>query len=142
MGKKKIVTTKESNTEAKSTPVSVSKKRVDVGTLAIQSTYNNTIVTLCDAKGNSLGQSSSGAIGFRGAKKGTPFAAAKIGELLGAKAQAMGMKQINVVIKGVGSGRESSLRGFISKGNFEVLSIKDVTPVPHNGPRPPKPRRV
>lgn len=142
MGKKKIVTTKDSNTEAKSTSVSVSKKRVDVGILAIQSTYNNTIVTLSDAKGNSLGQSSSGAIGFRGAKKGTPFAAAKIGELLGTKAQAMGMKQINVVIKGVGSGRESSLRGFISKGNFEVLSIKDVTPVPHNGPRPPKPRRV
>jgi small subunit ribosomal protein S11 len=143
MGKTKIVTKQENAEGVKTAPsVSVSKKRVDVGMLMIQSTYNNTIVTLSDNKGNALGQSSSGSIGFKGAKKGTPFAAAKIGEFLGTKAQAMGMKQISVVIKGVGSGRESALRGFIGKGNFEVLSIKDATPVPHNGPRPPKPRRV
>ncbi|MDD5318449.1 MAG: 30S ribosomal protein S11 [Candidatus Pacebacteria bacterium] len=117
------------------------KKRVDTGTLFVQSTYNNTILTLGDAKGNVIAQSSSGAIGFKGAKKGTPFAAAKVGELLGAKAQTLGMKEVAVIVKGVGSGRESSIRGFVSKG-INILSIKDVTPVPHNGPKPKKPRRV
>jgi small subunit ribosomal protein S11 len=92
-------------------------------------------------KGNTLAWSTSGAIGFKGAKKGTPFAAAKIGETLGAKAQIIGMKEVNVVVKGVGSGRESAIRGFVSKG-IVINNIKDVTPVPHNGPRPKKPRRV
>ncbi len=85
--------------------------------------------------------SSSGSLGFRGAKKGTPFAAAKIGEMLGQKAFDMGLKEISVVVKGVGSGRESAIRGFITKG-FTINAIKDVTPVPHNGPKPKKPRRV
>ncbi len=143
MGKKKIVTKgSENKDESKSGANSLSKKRVDVGILSVQSTYNNTKVLLTDAKGNALAWSSSGSLGFKGAKKGTPFAAAKVGEIVGAKAQAMGMRAISVVVKGVGSGRESSIRGFISKGAFEVTSIKDATPVPHNGPRPPKPRRV
>ncbi len=141
MGKKRIVKTEENGGEAKKVAATVSKKKVDVGNLYVQSTYNNTKLVLTDVKGNVLATSSSGAIGFKGAKKGTPFAAAKVGELLGAKAGAMGMKEINVVVKGVGSGRESSIRGFISKG-MTILSIKDVTPVPHNGPKPPKPRRV
>jgi small subunit ribosomal protein S11 len=92
-------------------------------------------------KGNVLATASSGSVGFKGAKKGTPFAAAKIGEVLGGKAAAMGMKEVEVIIKGVGSGRESAVRGFISKG-ININSIKDVTPVPHNGPKPKKPRRV
>jgi small subunit ribosomal protein S11 len=142
MGKKRIITKTGSGSEGKSKRSSFSsKKRVDTGILAIQSTYNNTKAVLTDTKGNTLAWSSSGSLGFKGAKKGTPFAAAKIGETLALKAEAMGLKDVNVVIKGVGSGRESVVRGFISKG-FNILSIRDLTPVPHNGPRPPKPRRV
>ncbi len=143
MGKKKIATGGvDAGTEAKSAGVpSVSKKKVDVGTLYVQSTYNNTMIILTDARGNVLTTSSSGAIGFKGAKKGTPFAAAKVGEIIGAKAAAIGMKEVAVVVKGVGSGRESGIRGFISKG-INITGIKDVTPVPHNGPKPKKPRRV
>jgi len=143
MGKKKIVTKSDkSGDETKSANIALSKKRVDVGVLQVQSTYNNTKVLLSDVKGNALAWSSCGSLGFKGAKKGTPFAAAKVGETLGAKALTMGMSQVSVIVKGVGSGRESSIRGFVSKGNFEITSIKDATPVPHNGPRPPKPRRV
>lgn len=140
MGKKRIVK-KEGEDTPKKSGSSSSRKRVESGTLYVQSTYNNTKVVLADEKGNTLAWSSSGSIGFKGAKKGTPFAAAKIGETLGAKAAAIGMKEVNVVIKGVGSGRESAVRGFITKGIL-VNNIKDVTPVPFNGPRPKKPRRV
>ena len=140
MGKTKIVKKENENGTVKASSAA-SKRRVDSGTLYVQSTYNNTKVVLADDKGNTLAWSTSGAIGFKGAKKGTPFAAAKIGETLGAKAQLIGMKEVNVVVKGVGSGRESAIRGFISKG-IVINTIKDVTPVPHNGPRPKKPRRV
>ena len=142
MGKKRIVKTEDGAEGVKSPAVStVSKKKVETGALYIQSTYNNTQLVLTDNKGNVLATSSSGAIGFKGAKKGTPFAAAKVGEILGAKAVSMGIKEVAVTVKGVGSGRESGIRGFISKG-INVTSIKDVTPVPHNGPKPKKPRRV
>lgn len=143
MGKKRIVKTGTSGeSEGKSGHVSaISKKKVDTGMLHVESTYNNTKIVLTDAKGNVLATSSSGAIGFKGAKKGTPFAAAKVGEILGGKASVMGMREVSVVVKGVGSGRESGIRGFISKG-IVINSIKDVTPVPHNGPKPKKPRRV
>ena len=142
MGKKRIVKTEGAESEKKVSAVSaVSKKKVEIGTLYVQSTYNNTQIVLTDAKGNVLTTSSSGSIGFKGAKKGTPFAAAKVGEIVGAKASTMGMKEASVVVKGVGSGRESGIRGFISKG-ISITSIKDVTPVPHNGPKPKKPRRV
>jgi len=142
MGKKRIVTTKDGVGEKKASSVSaVSKRKVEVGILNIQSTYNNTKIVLSDAKGNVLATSSSGATGFKGAKKGTPFAAAKVGEIIGAKASAMGMKEASVVVRGVGSGRESGIRGFISKG-INITSIRDVTSVPHNGPKPKKPRRV
>jgi len=120
---------------------SLSKKRVEAGVLYVRSTYNNTELVLTDKKGNVVAVSSSGKLGFKGAKKGTPFAAAKVGETLGIKAQALGMKEISVVVKGVGSGRESGIRGFISKG-INLTSIKDATPVPYNGPKPKKPRRV
>lgn len=142
MGKKRIVKTE--GTEESSKPTSghmVSKKKVDVGQLFVQSTYNNTKLTLTDSKGNVLASSSSGAVGFKGAKKGTPFAAAKVGEVLGAKASVIGIKEVGVTVKGVGSGRESSIRGFISKG-INISFIKDETPTPHNGPKQKKPRRV
>lgn len=143
MGKKRIVAKDEAgaNTEDKPSVSSVSKKRADVGILSVESTYNNTKVVLTDTKGNTLCWSSSGSLGFRGAKKGTPFAAAKVGETVGAKAQAIGVKEVSVIIKGVGSGRESSVRGFLSKG-MNLISVRDMTPVPHNGPKPKKPRRV
>jgi small subunit ribosomal protein S11 len=122
-------------------PSSASKKRLDVGVLYVQSTYNNTKLLLTDTKGNAIFASSAGALGFKGAKKGTPFAAAKVGETLAAKAQPIGLKEVSVVVKGTGSGRESSIRGFVSKGIL-ISSIKDETPVPFNGPKPKKPRRV
>jgi small subunit ribosomal protein S11 len=118
-----------------------SKKRFESGILCVESTYNNTKLVLTDEKGNTLAWSTSGALGFKGAKKGTPFAAAKIGETLAQKAQAFGIKEVKVTVKGVGSGRESAIRGFISKG-INLTSIRDMTPVPHNGPKAPKPRRT
>ncbi len=143
MGKKRIVTTQgdQSGETAKKQAGSSSRKHVDAGILHVQSTYNNTIVMLTDRKGNALMWGTSGGAGFRGAKKGTPFAAAKVGETLALKAQNLGMKEVDVVVKGVGSGRESAIRGFISKG-ITISSIKDATPVPFNGPQPKKPRRV
>lgn len=148
MGKKKVTDvsakTDESAKNAEA-PVAVAKvskgKRVETGILNIESTYNNTKLVLTDEKGNVLAWSTSGAIGFKGAKKGTPFAAAKIGEVIGEKAATYGMKEVSVCVKGVGSGRESAIRGFISKG-INLLTITDTTPVPHNGPKPRKPRRA
>ncbi|HVU75816.1 MAG TPA: 30S ribosomal protein S11 [Candidatus Paceibacterota bacterium] len=117
------------------------KKNITQGTLHIHATYNNTKVLLADKMGNAIAWSTSGALGFSGAKKGTPFAAAKVGELVGDKATIVGVKEVDVVIRGVGAGRESALRGFAGKG-IDITKIADDTPVPHNGPRPPKPRRV
>lgn len=117
------------------------KKKFDKGMLYVEATYNNTKLCLTDERGNVVTWSSSGSLGFAGAKKGTPFAAAKVGELIGDRATASGVKEVAVVVKGVGSGRESSIRAFATKG-IRINSIKDTTPVPHNGPRAPKPRRV
>jgi small subunit ribosomal protein S11 len=119
----------------------VSKKNIASGTLYIQATYNNTKVMLADKSGNAVTWSSSGSLGFSGAKKGTPFAAAKVGEIVGEKAAMIGVKDVDVVIRGVGAGRESALRAFAGKG-IEITRIADDTPVPHNGPRPRKPRRI
>ena len=119
----------------------VAKKNITAGTLHIHATYNNTKVLLADKAGNAVAWSSSGSLGFSGAKKGTPFAAAKVGEILGDKANIIGVKEVDVVIRGVGAGRESALRAFAGKG-IEVTKIADDTPVPHNGPRAPKARRV
>jgi len=144
MGKKRIVKTegaKDGSSENKAEIKASSKRKISSGILYVESTFNNTKVSLTDVSGNVLMWSSSGSLGFRGAKKGTPFAAAKIGETLGQKAFDLGLKEIDVVVKGVGSGRESAIRGFITKG-FTINSIKDTTPVPHNGPKPKKPRRV
>lgn len=152
MGKKKLATTEEkieksvdatdSSTEATAPVAKASKnKRFDSGILCVESTYNNTKLVLTDPKGGTLAWSSSGSLGFKGAKKGTPFAAAKVGETLAVKAGELGIKEVKVVVKGVGSGRESAIRGFISKG-ISLTTIQDMTPVPHNGPKPPKPRRT
>jgi small subunit ribosomal protein S11 len=149
MGKKKIATTEENvekkaegTAEVAAVAVKAPKgRRFDSGILCIESTYNNTKLTLTDPKGGTLAWSSSGTLGFKGAKKGTPFAAAKVGETLAEKAATMGIKEVKVVVKGVGSGRESAIRGFISKG-INLTTIQDMTPVPHNGPKPPKPRRT
>ena len=145
MGKKRIVKKTgqhvDQGLKARSLAKSLNKKKVTSATLFIESTYNNTKVTLADLTGNALAWSSSGALGFKGAKKGTPFAAAKIGDLLGEKAAGAGIKDVNVIIKGVGSGRESVVRSFMAH-NIEINSIKDRTPVPHNGPKAKKPRKI
>ncbi len=141
MGKKRIASGGNADSGSKKGSSSSSKRKLDVAILNIQSTYNNTKAVLTDSKGNVVAWSSTGSLGFKGAKKGTPYAAAKVGEVLAEKAAAMGVKEISVVIKGVGSGRESVARAFIAKG-FGLTSIKDTTGVPHNGPKPKKPRRV
>lgn len=145
MGKKRIVSGKEEGTSedgSKIVPVKSSKKRqYATGILHIQSTYNNTKVMLSDPNGNALAWSSSGSIGFKGAKKGTPFASSKVGELMAERALAVGIKEVSVMINGVGAGRESALRTFAAKG-LGIISISDITPIPHNGPRSPRARRV
>lgn len=119
----------------------IAKKRIDRGILYVEATFNNTKAVFTDEKGNAIMSSSAGALGFSGARKSTPYAAAKVGELLGEKAMVIGVKEASVIIRGVGAGRESALRAFSGKG-IAIRAIKDATPVPHNGPRPPKPRRV
>ncbi len=146
MTKKTTTKPEEKATDAKAVqppaaPAVSLKRKVEAGQLHVQSTYNNTKVLLADTKGNALAASSSGALGFKGAKKGTPFAAAKVGEILGDKAKVIGIKEVQVFVNGVGAGRESSIRAFASKG-VSISSIRDVTAVPHNGVKPKKPRRV
>ena len=144
MGKKRVVKQSSLTEEGKAAGAAKSqsaRRHLDFAVLHVESTYNNTGLVLTDPKGNVLAWSSSGTLGFKGAKKGTPFAAAKVGELIGEKAQTLGVKEVQVIVKGVGSGRESSIRGFISKG-IGITSIRDNTPIPHNGPRAKKPRRV
>jgi small subunit ribosomal protein S11 len=146
MGKKKIATVSggKKNNALRARTLSKSskkKKKIEEGILHVESTYNNTRVTLTDLSGNVFFTSSSGALGYKGAKKGTPFVAAQVGEVVGEQAISAGLKKVQVKVKGVGSGRESAVRSFIGKG-VEILSIKDITPVPHNGPRARKVRRV
>ena len=143
MGKKRIIK-KRGGSEVSGTSRAlnrVPKVKINNGILNVLATFNNTVVTLCDSKGNTIIAASSGALGFKGSRKSTPFAAAKVGEILGEKAQQMGMKEADVVIRGIGAGRESALRAFAGKG-IGITKITDKTPVPHNGPRAPKARRV
>ncbi len=118
-----------------------SSSRVKEGRIYLSSTYNNTIITLTDSKGNVLSWSSAGSIGFKGTKKATPFAASKVAEVVFQAAQKMGIQRVSVSVKGVGGGRDSAIRSLAAKG-MEIVSITDVTPVPHDGPRLPKVRRV
>lgn len=117
------------------------KKNIERGAVHIQSTFNNTIVTVTDVQGNALSQSSSGALGFRGSIKSTPFAAQTAADVAAKAAMEHGLKSVEVFVKGPGSGREAAIRALQAAG-LEVTMIKDVTPIPHNGCRPPKRRRV
>ena len=117
------------------------KKDIPSGIVHIQSTFNNTIVTVTDLSGNTIAWSSSGTQGFKGSRKSTPFAAQLAAEDAAAKAREHGVKQVSVFVKGPGAGREAALRSLMGAG-FKVNLIRDVTPVPHNGCRPPKKRRV
>lgn len=145
MGKKRIVKKGETGGESakgKRGAAKLSRKRMEQGILHVQATYNNTKLILTEVDGGAVAWSSSGSLGFKGAKKGTPFAAAQIGELLGEKAKTLGLKEVRVIVNGVGSGRESAIRAFLAKSGAIISTIEDRTPVPFNGPRPPKPRRV
>lgn len=117
------------------------KKNIPNGVAHIQATFNNTIITISDTAGNVVAWSTAGSMGFKGSKKSTPFAAQIAAEDAGKKAMAHGMKTIDVFVKGPGSGRESALRALQAAG-FNIKLIKDITPIPHNGCRPPKRRRV
>ena len=117
------------------------KKSISTGVVHIQSTFNNTIVTITDSGGNVLAWSSAGVQGFKGSRKSTPYAAQMAAEDAAKKAQEHGLKTVEVYVKGPGPGRESALRALQATG-FNVVMIKDVTPIPHNGCRPPKRRRV
>ena len=117
------------------------RKNVEHGAAHIKSTFNNSIVTLTDAAGNALSWSSAGALGFRGSRKSTPFAAQMAAETAAKAAMEHGLKSVDVYVKGPGAGRESAIRSLQAAG-LEITLIKDVTPIPHNGCRPPKRRRV
>ncbi len=117
------------------------KKVVPVGHAYIQATFNNTIVTISDTEGNVVCWSSAGSLGFRGSRKGTPFAAQQASVTAAKKARDVGMRTIEVSVKGPGSGRDSAVRGLQGAG-LDIRAIRDVTPMPHNGCRPPKKRRV
>ena len=117
------------------------KKNVVDGVAHIHATFNNTIITITDRQGNALAWATAGGSGFRGSRKSTPFAAQVAAEKAGTAAQEFGMKNLDVLVKGPGPGRESAVRALHSRG-FKITNIKDVTPIPHNGCRPPKKRRV
>ena len=117
------------------------KRQVSKGQAHIKCTYNNTIVSIADINGNVLGWASSGMLGFKGAKKATPYAATQVVANVSEKVKKYGVSELEVYVKGVGSGREASIRALANNG-FDLIMIKDETPIPHNGCRPKKPRRV
>ena len=117
------------------------KKNVPAGLVHITASFNNTVITITDMQGNVIAWSTSGSIGFKGSRKGTPFAASQAATMAANRAKDMGMRTVDVRVKGPGSGRESAIRALAATG-LQVKVIKDVTPIPHNGCRPPKKRRV
>lgn len=127
--------------KAKRTTKKTSKKNIISGVVHINSTFNNTIVTITDLSGNTISWSSAGSVGFKGARKGTPFAAQTATEKASAAAIDQGLRKVEVRVRGQGSGRETSVRALEVMG-LNILSVSDITPVPHNGCRPPKRRRV
>jgi len=150
MGKKKVIkktkeeTLKERDEVEKkvkdSTETQKSSRRIKEAKAYISSSYNNTIITLTDMGGDVLGWKSAGSIGFKGTKKGTSFAASKVAEAITNICDKTGIKKIHVVVRGIGSGRDSALRSLTTHG-LKIISIKDITPIPHNGCRPPKPKK-
>tara|TARA_Y100000817_G_scaffold184578_1_gene144201 strand:+ start:90 stop:527 length:438 start_codon:yes stop_codon:yes gene_type:complete len=144
--KKEVTENKEQKTETKSKKSSYSKKKkgkknILNGIAYVQSTFNNTIVSIADTNGNVVSWASAGQKGFKGSRKSTPYAAQVAADAAAAKALDVGMKILSVEVKGPGSGRETALRALQARG-FKIISIKDTTPMPHNGTRPPKKRRV
>lgn len=141
MGKKRVITKTEDvalrEKEIKVEP----RKKITEAKVYIFSSYNNTIITLTDLNGNVISWVSAGSIGFKGTKKATPFAASKVAEAISDVCQKLGIEKLFVMVKGIGSGRDSAVRSLAARG-FDIVSIKDITPIPHNGCRPPKPRRV
>jgi small subunit ribosomal protein S11 len=117
------------------------RKNIQTGVAHVQATFNNTVITITDVAGNTIAQSSSGEVGYKGSRKSTPFAAQVGAENAAKKAMEHGMRQIGVLVKGPGAGRESALRALQASG-FKITYIRDVTPIPHNGCRPPKRRRA
>jgi small subunit ribosomal protein S11 len=150
MGKKKVIKPsaetliKESegvaSTVAAKSKEEVTSKKLETGRVYVNASYNNTLVTVTDAKGAVVTWMSAGSLGFSGPKKATPFAAAKVAEAISEKVKRSGPVSVALFVRGVGKGRDSAIRTLATK--FTILSIKDVTPIPHNGPRPKKPRRV
>lgn len=150
MGKKRVVKktkedvleeTKDVEEAQKEAQKKGKAKKVSKGRAYVHSSYNNTKVTITDESGDVIAWASSGSVGFRGPKKATPYAASRVVEILTDKVASTGLESVDVYVKGIGSGRESAIRALEQNG-IDVESIEDITPVPHNGPRPPKPRRV
>jgi len=151
MGKKRVIQEKEEDllrerdqiekAAQAGIRVSIPQKKTKEGKVYISSSYNNTIMTLTNFNGDTLAWASAGSIGFKGAKKATPFAASKVSGVLAQAAEKMGISDVYIFVKGIGSGRESAIRSLAAKG-LNILSIKDITPIPHNGCRPSKVRRV
>ena len=144
MGKKKVVQKSKAESgsaEGASRPASKKVRNVDKGRAYINATYNNTVVSITDAKGNVLAWATAGSLGFSGPKKATPFAASKIVAVIAEKLKGMGVNELEVFVKGIGGGRDSAIRSLANQG-FQLTSLHDVTPLPHNGPRPVKTRRV
>ena len=144
--KKEVIENKDQKVETKPKKSSYSKKKkgkknITSGIAYVYSTFNNTIVSIADESGNVVSWSSAGAKGFKGSRKSTPYAAQVAADAAAAKALEVGMKVLSVEVKGPGSGRETALRALQARG-FKIISIKDTTPMPHNGTRPPKKRRV
>jgi small subunit ribosomal protein S11 len=147
MGKKKV-TTQSGDATAKAAdgaaPVKAAgkkSKKIQAGKVYVNASYNNTVVTITDLQGNVVAWASSGSLGFGGPRKATPFASTKVIAALAEKLQGNGPQDIDIIVKGIGSGRDSAIRSLINHG-FNILSIKDATPIAHNGPRPKKVRRV
>ena len=146
MGKKRVIKKSEGAADVKESagaqarPIRA-RQRFAKGIAHIQATYNNTIITITNDKGDVASWSSAGSLGFSGAKKATPFAAARVAETAVEKARKYGLEEVAVLVSGVGSGRDSAIRALANQG-LSITSIKDITPLPHNGPRPKKVRRV
>lgn len=150
MGKKKVIekTKEEVLKESEAVEGTLAKKKsgsakgkYESGRIYVRASYNNTVVTATDDKGNVIAWMSAGSLGFSGPKKSTPFAASKVAEAISEKLARSGPTKVDIFVKGVGAGRDSALRSFVAKG-FDIMSIKDMTPIPHNGPRAKKARRV
>ena len=151
MGKKKVIkkseeevlkeTDKMETAIAKASTKKSSSKKIENGRVYISATYNNTLLSVTDNNGNIIAWSSAGSLGFSGPKKATPFAASKVVAAITEKLKKVGLSNVSVIVKGVGGGRDSAIRSLAGQG-FNIISIKDVTPIPHNGPRPRKARRI